>query len=102
MGRKPLARQKIMEASRQIVMERGAGCLTYDEIAVVSGVTRGGITYHFPAKQKLLKALVDEDLAQWTASLPACSALQHWIHRSSIRFANTSRSVWQTSTGPMR
>ena len=65
MGRKPLARQKIMDASRQIIMERGAGCLTFDEIAKVSGVTRGGITYHFPAKQELLKALVDEDLEQW-------------------------------------
>ncbi|MBT8085901.1 MAG: TetR/AcrR family transcriptional regulator [Woeseia sp.] len=67
MGRKPLARQKILDASRQIVMERGAGCLTFDEIAAVSGVTRGGITYHFPTKQELLQALVDHDLEQWRA-----------------------------------
>lgn len=46
-------------------MERGAGSLTFDEIAVVSGVTRGGITYHFPTKQALLHALVADDLAQW-------------------------------------
>lgn len=65
MGRKPLARQKIMDASRQIVMERGAGSLTFDEIAEVSGVTRGGITYHFPTKRELLRALVDNDLEQW-------------------------------------
>ncbi len=67
MGRKPAARQKIMDASRQIVMERGAGCLTFDEIADVSGVTRGGITYHFPTKQQLLQALVYQDIAQWEA-----------------------------------
>lgn len=65
MGRKPLARQKITDAARQIVMERGAGCLTFDEIATVSGVTRGGITYHFPTKQELLQALVEDDLEQW-------------------------------------
>ena len=67
MGRKPAARQKIVDASRQIVMERGAGSLTFDEIAEVSGVTRGGITYHFPTKQQLLQALIYQDIAQWQA-----------------------------------
>ena len=65
MGRHPAARQKVLDASRRIVMERGAGCLTFDEIAQVSGVTRGGITYHFPTKQDLLRALVFQDIAQW-------------------------------------
>ncbi|MEM8817813.1 MAG: TetR/AcrR family transcriptional regulator [Pseudomonadota bacterium] len=54
-----------MDASRHIVSERGAGALTYDEIAHVSGVTRGGITYHFPTKESLLRALVEQDLEQW-------------------------------------
>jgi AcrR family transcriptional regulator len=67
MSRQPKAREKVIQASRQIVMERGAGCLTFEEIAQVSGVTRGGITYHFPTKQQLLCALVDHDLAQWKA-----------------------------------
>ncbi|MEO1204037.1 MAG: TetR/AcrR family transcriptional regulator [Pseudomonadota bacterium] len=66
MGRHPAARQKVLDASRQIVMERGAGSLTFEEIAQVSGVTRGGITYHFPTKEALLRALVFQDIAQWT------------------------------------
>ena len=65
MGRLPKARQKVIDASRQIVMERGAGALTFDEIAQVSGVTRGGITYHFPTKRHLLSALVEHDMGQW-------------------------------------
>lgn len=65
MGRLPKARQKVIDASREIVMERGAGALTFDEIAQVSGVTRGGITYHFPTKQHLLRALVEHDIEQW-------------------------------------
>ena len=65
MGRQPTARQKVIEASREIVMERGAGALTFDEIAQVSGVTRGGITYHFPTKERLLQALVEQDILQW-------------------------------------
>ena len=30
-----------------------------------SGVTRGGITYHFATKQALLRALVEADIEQW-------------------------------------
>lgn len=79
MPRQPTARQKVIDASRQIVMERGAGALTYDEIAQVSGVTRGGITYHFPTKQRLLQALVEQDIDQWiqleeTSTLCGCPA----------------------------
>lgn len=65
MGRIPAARQKIIDASRAIVLERGAGALTFEEISQVSGVTRGGITYHFPTKQALLQGLVDNDVRQW-------------------------------------
>lgn len=65
MGRTPAARQKIIDASRAIVLERGAGALTFEEISQVSGVTRGGITYHFPTKQALLQGLVDNDVRQW-------------------------------------
>jgi AcrR family transcriptional regulator len=42
--------------------------LTFEELAKVSGVTRGGITYHFPTKDALLRGLLDEDMAQWKSS----------------------------------
>ncbi len=67
MGRPPRARTLALEAARRIVVERGAGALTFEEVAATSGVTRGGITYHFPTKQALLRALVEEDIAQWNA-----------------------------------
>lgn len=65
MGRPPLARDKILAAARQIVEDSGAGSLTFDELAKVSGVTRGGITYHFPTKEDLLRNLLESDFAQW-------------------------------------
>ena len=67
MGRKPEARQKVLDAARTLVIERGAGALTFEELAQASGVTRGGITYHFPTKQALLSALVEHDLEHWRA-----------------------------------
>ena len=63
--RQPKARQKILDAARRIVESQGAGHLTFDELAVESGVTRGGITYHFPTKEALLKGLIEVDIADW-------------------------------------
>jgi AcrR family transcriptional regulator len=65
MTRRPKARDKVLEAARRIVETRGAGHLTFDELAAVSGVTRGGITYHFPTKEALLKGLIEADIVDW-------------------------------------
>jgi AcrR family transcriptional regulator len=62
MPRLPKARQTVLDAARRIVETRGAGHLTYELLAEESGVTRGGITYYFPTKQRLLKALIEADL----------------------------------------
>ncbi|HEY5623787.1 MAG TPA: TetR/AcrR family transcriptional regulator [Gammaproteobacteria bacterium] len=66
MGRQPKAREIILGAARRIVRERGAGRLTYEELVQESGVTRGGITYHFPTKDDLLRELIRRDLENWT------------------------------------
>jgi AcrR family transcriptional regulator len=66
--RKPLARDKIIHAARRIVEARGAAHLTFDELSVESGVTRGGITYHFPTKDALLQHLLEAVMQQWKAS----------------------------------
>ena len=65
MTRPPKAREQVLEAARRIVETRGAGHLTFDELAAESGVTRGGITYHFPTKEALLKGLIEADIADW-------------------------------------
>lgn len=65
MGRAPKAREIILDAARRIVRESGAGKLTFDELVQQSGVTRGGITYHFATKDALLRALVEADIEQW-------------------------------------
>jgi AcrR family transcriptional regulator len=59
------ARQAALEAARRIVRRQGASHLTYEELARESGITRGGITYHFPTKEDLLRALVEADLKAW-------------------------------------
>lgn len=65
MSRPPHAREAILVAAEALVREIGAANLTYDELVRRSGITRGGITYHFPSKDALLAAIVDNDLQQW-------------------------------------
>jgi AcrR family transcriptional regulator len=65
MGRLPLAPERILAAARQIVERDGAGALTFDELVRESGITRGGITYHFPTKEDLLRSLLEADSRRW-------------------------------------
>jgi AcrR family transcriptional regulator len=75
MTRPPKARERILEAARRIVEDSGAGHLTFEELARVSGVTRGGITYHFPTKQDLLRGLIEADMQQWEQAAEPCPEL---------------------------
>lgn len=68
MNRPTQARQKVLDAARRIIETRGAGHLTFETLAEASGVTRGGITYHFRTKEALLKALVEADIADWNTA----------------------------------
>ena len=67
MARPPISKEKVLQAAERIVQRQGAGNLTYDQLVKESGVTRGGITYHFPTKDLLLRSLMERDMVQWEA-----------------------------------
>lgn len=53
------ARERIIEAAELVVIESGARHLTLDAVAKKAGVSRGGLLYHFPNKEALLKGMLD-------------------------------------------
>jgi AcrR family transcriptional regulator len=53
------ARERIIDAAEQVVVDLGAGHLTFDAVASRAGVSRGGLLYHFPDKEALLKGMLD-------------------------------------------
>lgn len=65
MSRPAHAREAVLAAAEAIVKDIGAANLTFDELVRRSGITRGGIVYHFRSKEALLEALVEHDLEQW-------------------------------------
>lgn len=66
---RPSQREHILDAAEQVVVSRGAGRLTLDAVAAEAGVGKGGLTYHFPSKQALLKGLIGRLVTNYEASI---------------------------------
>ena len=59
MAKDPLkTKRKLLEAAALVVKERGASQLTLEAVAKQANVSKGGLLYHYPNKQALLKAMI--------------------------------------------
>lgn len=52
-------RQKLFEASMQLIGERGPAEVTVDEIAAAAGVSKGTVYYNFGSKSELIAQLLE-------------------------------------------
>ncbi len=50
----------MLRAASALVAERGYSALTLDAVGAATGVSKGGVLYHFPTKEALVAALVEE------------------------------------------
>ncbi|TVX93845.1 TetR/AcrR family transcriptional regulator [Paenibacillus agilis] len=50
-------REQILNAASQVIATKGANQLTLDAVAAEAGVSKGGLLYHFPNKDELIKGL---------------------------------------------
>ncbi len=57
-GRTNATRQKLFEASMELIGERGAAGVTVDEIAAAAGVSKGTVYYNFGSKSDLIAQLL--------------------------------------------
>lgn len=53
-------REKILQAAREIIIEKGTDSLSIDRVIKHAGVSKGSFLYHFPHRQALVEALVNE------------------------------------------
>lgn len=54
-------RLKILAAARAIIIEKGTDSLSIDRVIKEAGVSKGSFMYHFPSRQALIEALVNEE-----------------------------------------
>lgn len=82
-------RMKILAAARAIIIEKGTDSLSIDRVIKEAGVSKGSFMYHFPSRQALVEALVNEYAAHLsdvesalnrkaTGACPMLSAYAEW------------------------
>jgi AcrR family transcriptional regulator len=64
-GTRKNARTPILEAAATLVATAGVDALTFDGLAEATGISKGGILYHFPSKHDLLLSLVSESVVRF-------------------------------------
>lgn len=64
MGRTTNSKEVILDAAEAVVSNSGAAHMTLDAVAERAGVSKGGLLYNFPSKEKLLMAMLTRQLAR--------------------------------------
>lgn len=63
------ARDRILDAARALVLDRGFGSTTIDEVLAAASASKGAFFHHFPSKAELGRALVERYAADDAATL---------------------------------
>ncbi|PZA06626.1 MULTISPECIES: TetR/AcrR family transcriptional regulator [unclassified Meiothermus] len=63
------ARSRILEAAEAVIRREGGMALTLEAVAQAAGVSKGGLLYHFPSKEALVRALLEHHLDAFEQAL---------------------------------
>jgi AcrR family transcriptional regulator len=69
-----VTRAQILAAAAELAKEKGAAHISVEAIAHRAGISKGGLLYHFPKKDALIRALVEQHLAEVEAVLAEAEA----------------------------
>lgn len=76
MPRTSSIRRPLLDAAAEIIATRGGSALTLEAVAEQAGVSKGGLLYHFPSKDALMRALLEHLSAEHFAAIDAEYATQ--------------------------
>ncbi|PYI67317.1 TetR family transcriptional regulator [Arthrobacter livingstonensis] len=60
MTTQPSARERVLQAYEDLLINDGPRAATLDAVAAAAGVSKGGLLYHFKSKEALTAGLVDK------------------------------------------
>jgi AcrR family transcriptional regulator len=64
-------RERLLDAATRVLLQRGAEHLTLSAVAAESGVSKGGLLYHFASKQALVRGLIDRLVGRFDSAIGA-------------------------------
>ncbi|KIQ17445.1 TetR/AcrR family transcriptional regulator [Rhodococcus sp. MEB064] len=70
---RPSKTTSILDAAARVVEKDGIAAVTYDSVAAESGITKGGLVYHFPSRESLITALHHHLADAWEAGMAAAA-----------------------------
>lgn len=62
-----MKRSALLDAAEAVLFERGTQALTLAAVANRAGVSKGGLLYHFPTKEALIRAMVARVIEEFDA-----------------------------------
>lgn len=73
-------RAALIESARRLAIEQGIMAVGVQAVADAAGVTKGGLFHHFPTKQALVDALIDDLMGSMEADIDARMAADPEAH----------------------
>ncbi|WP_211746162.1 TetR/AcrR family transcriptional regulator [Paenibacillus sp. Marseille-Q4541] len=89
-------RNLILSAASLIVNKQGVEKLTLEAVAKEAGISKGGLLHHFPNKEALLKAMVEELTNGFVADV------QNRANADTIEKGKWSRAYLQSTLGDLK
>jgi AcrR family transcriptional regulator len=62
-------KDELLSAAASVVLERGGAALTLDAVVEASGLSKGGVLYHFHTKEALILGLIEKEIAAFEEDL---------------------------------
>ncbi|AQX79924.1 TetR family transcriptional regulator [Plantibacter flavus] len=59
MAKQTAARERVLDAFAELLIEQGERAATLDAVAAAAGVSKGGLLYHFGSKEALVDGLIE-------------------------------------------
>ncbi|WGP04989.1 TetR/AcrR family transcriptional regulator [Bacillus subtilis] len=95
---RPSKRTDILDAALQVIEHGGVTAVTFESVADQAGLTKGGLMYHFPTREALLRGLHEHLAGQWEASLAASAGKPAEDATSAERVAAYARVATSSAT----
>jgi AcrR family transcriptional regulator len=62
-------RNVILDAAETVVATMGVANLTFEEVARVANISKGGVLYHFPSKEALTEAMIERFIGRFDTAV---------------------------------
>ena len=92
--RSTLVRRSMLNAAAELFAERGFGGTNLRDVADVLGMSRPGLYYHFPSKEKILEALIEEVTFSFATRLETITAKLDEDPEAALRNVVTISASW--------